>query len=161
MEQVDARPPLYLVRHGQSEWNARGLIQGQTAHPALTATGREQARSAAEQIRADLVPQRLAVGAITTSDLARAAQTAAILAAALGGRQRTDPRWREQYLGDLQGLTRSQARTLPPPSGRDIDVGESDAALRERMAAAVAALDRSTVHVVVSHRRALRQLAHA
>ena len=151
--------PLYLVRHGESVWNAQDLIQGHTAHPGLTAAGRDQAYRAAEQIGADLAARQLAVEIITTSDLARAAQTAAILAEVLGGRLRTDERLREQHLGELQGLTKAQARQLQERAGRDIDAGESDAALRARMVAAVADLDRGAVHVVVSHRRALRQVS--
>ncbi len=46
--------PLYLLRHGESEWNVRRLTQGQTAHPRLTDRGRGQIRYAAELIRADL-----------------------------------------------------------------------------------------------------------
>jgi probable phosphoglycerate mutase len=148
--------PLYLVRHGESEWNARELIQGQTVHPGLTAAGREQAYRAAERIRADLAGQQLAVAVITTSDLARAVQTAAALAEVLGGRLHTDVRLREQHLGQLQGMAKAQARQLQERG--DVDAGESDAALRERMVAAVADLDRTEVQVVVSHRRALRQL---
>ena len=150
--------PLYLVRHGESEWNARDLIQGQTAHPGLTAAGREQAWLAGERIRRDLAAQQLAVGGITTSDLARATQTAGILAEVLGGRVRADVRWREQHLGDLQGMTKAQARQRAGPHGPGIDAGESDGALRQRMAAAFEDLDPSAVQIVVSHRRALRQL---
>lgn len=152
------RRPVYLVRHGESVWNAQDLIQGQTAHPELTPAGRQQAIRAAERIAADLADRQLAVEVITTSDLARAAQTAAVLAEALGGQLRTDPRLREQHLGELQGLTKDQARRVQERAGRDVDAGESDAALRTRMAAAVADLDGCAVQVVVSHRRALRQL---
>ena len=42
---------LYLVRHGQSEGNARRLFFGHTDYP-LTALGREQARQAADKLRA-------------------------------------------------------------------------------------------------------------
>jgi broad specificity phosphatase PhoE len=46
--------PCCLVRHGQSEWNVLQLTQGQTVSPRLTGRGRDQARQAAELIRADL-----------------------------------------------------------------------------------------------------------
>src|SRR5690606_4931849 len=57
--------PLTLlpVRHGQSEWNAAGLMQGQTPHVPLTALGRTQAESAAEEL-AGLSP-----GVLISSDL--------------------------------------------------------------------------------------------
>ncbi|MCP5978323.1 histidine phosphatase family protein, partial [Klebsiella pneumoniae] len=38
---------VYLVRHGESEWNVSGVTQGQTAHPRLTVRGREQMVAAA------------------------------------------------------------------------------------------------------------------
>ena len=46
--------PVYLVRHGQSEWNVLRLTQGQTSHPRLTSLGREQAERAASLIGKDL-----------------------------------------------------------------------------------------------------------
>ena len=46
-----ARPlTLLLVRHGQSEWNAAGLLQGQTAHVPLTELGHAQAAAAAREL---------------------------------------------------------------------------------------------------------------
>ena len=50
----DVRHPVYLVRHGQSEWNVLRLTQGQTPHPRLTGLGREQAARAAELIASDM-----------------------------------------------------------------------------------------------------------
>ena len=45
---ITAMPhPVYLVRHGQSQWNLRRLTQGQTAHPPLTDLGRSQSAAAA------------------------------------------------------------------------------------------------------------------
>src|SRR3954471_231238 len=61
---------LLLVRHGQSEWNAAGRMQGQTEHVPLTELGHAQAARAAEEL-ADLRP-----GALVSSDLRRAVQTA-------------------------------------------------------------------------------------
>ena len=46
--------PVYVVRHGQSEWNVRRLTQGQTPHPPLTELGRRQSAAAAALIAADL-----------------------------------------------------------------------------------------------------------
>ena len=47
-----ARPlTLLLVRHGQTEWNALGLMQGQTAHIPLTDLGHAQASAAADGAR--------------------------------------------------------------------------------------------------------------
>jgi broad specificity phosphatase PhoE len=43
------RPPIYFVRHGETDWNVRGLIQGWTDTP-LNAHGHEQARAVARAL---------------------------------------------------------------------------------------------------------------
>lgn len=89
-----------LVRHGQSEWNADGRWQGQ-ADPPLTDLGRAQAHHAARSLGV--------VDAIVSSDLQRAAETAAILAGELGvGPVVLDPDLRERDAGEWSGLTRSE-----------------------------------------------------
>ncbi|HYO35107.1 MAG TPA: histidine phosphatase family protein [Geodermatophilus sp.] len=93
-----ARPlTLLLVRHGQSEWNAAGLMQGQTAHVPLTALGHEQARGAARELTGR------APGAMLSSDLRRAVQTAEHCARATGLPFTTTPALREQGYGVLEG----------------------------------------------------------
>jgi broad specificity phosphatase PhoE len=93
-----ARPlTLLLVRHGQSEWNAAGRMQGQTAHVPLTELGHAQAAAAAKELAA----QR--PGALLSSDLRRAVQTAEHCAAATGLPIRTSPALREQGYGLLEG----------------------------------------------------------
>jgi len=88
---------LLLVRHGQSEWNAERRMQGQTAHVPLTALGHEQAAAAAEQLA-----QRRP-GALISSDLRRAVQTAEHCARATGLELLTTPALREQAYGVLEG----------------------------------------------------------
>ncbi len=88
---------LLLVRHGQSTWNAAGLMQGQTAHVPLTELGHEQARGAAVEL-ATLRP-----GAMVASDLRRAVQTAEHCMATTGRRFTTTPALREQAYGALEG----------------------------------------------------------
>jgi probable phosphoglycerate mutase len=88
-----------LVRHGQSEWNADGRWQGQ-ADPPLTDLGRHQALHASRNLGV--------VDAIVTSDLQRAAETAAIIAQALGvGPIVLEPDLRERDAGEWSGLTRA------------------------------------------------------
>jgi broad specificity phosphatase PhoE len=88
-----------LIRHGQSEWNADGRWQGQ-ADPALTDLGRHQALHASRALGV--------VDAIASSDLQRAAETAAIISAELGvGPVVLDPDLRERHAGEWQGLTRA------------------------------------------------------
>jgi len=94
-----ARPvTLLLVRHGQSEWNAAGRMQGQTPHPPLTALGHAQAITAAQEL-AELRP-----GALISSDLTRAVQTAEHCAAATGLPIRFCRGLREQAYGVLEGM---------------------------------------------------------
>jgi probable phosphoglycerate mutase len=86
-----------MLRHGQSEWNARGKWQGQ-ADIDLTDLGREQARRAADKLGT--------FDAVVSSDLNRARLTAAIIADALGlGLLEADPRLRETHVGEWEGLT--------------------------------------------------------
>ena len=86
-----------LVRHGQSEWNAAGRMQGQTAHPVLTELGHEQAAAAARELAA------ARPGALISSDLVRAVQTAEHCARATGLPVETNPALREQAYGVLEG----------------------------------------------------------
>jgi probable phosphoglycerate mutase len=88
---------LRLVRHGQSRWNAAGVLQGQTAHVGLTELGRRQAWAVANHLAGH------AVDALVTSDLARAVQTADAVAAVTGLAVRRDRRLREQCHGVFEG----------------------------------------------------------
>ncbi|MCZ2817558.1 histidine phosphatase family protein [Modestobacter sp. VKM Ac-2984] len=93
---------LLLVRHGQSEWNAAGLMQGQTAHVPLTELGHQQAAQAAAEL-AVLTRDGGGPGALVSSDLHRAVQTAEHCAAATGLPLTTTPALREQGYGVLEG----------------------------------------------------------
>jgi 2,3-bisphosphoglycerate-dependent phosphoglycerate mutase len=92
-----AGPVLWLVRHGESTWNALGLAQGHCDQPRLTPLGVRQARYVASQLRGR------PIGALYASDLQRAVATAAPLAAALGLAITRDARLRERSLGILEG----------------------------------------------------------
>lgn len=96
-----------LLRHGRTEWNATGRFQGQLDSP-LDAIGRAQAEGAAVA----LLP--LQPDAIVSSDLSRATDTAAAVAAECGLEVTPDPRLREIDLGSWQGLTRAEARARFP-----------------------------------------------
>ena len=97
---LTATTRVLLVRHGQSEWNAISRWQGQ-ADPPLSNLGRRQAREAAQAIGA--------VDAVWSSDLQRAAETAAIISADIGvGPVVLDPDLRERDAGEYSGLTRAQ-----------------------------------------------------
>lgn len=98
-----ALPIVHFVRHGQSTWNLRQLVQGQQTEPALTSFGRLQARGAASALT-DVRARRL-----LTSDLIRAAQTAEIIGRAIALPPTATTLLREQGLGDLEGLTTREA----------------------------------------------------
>lgn len=70
-------PVTALVRHGETDWNRDGRLQGRTDVP-LNATGRAQAQALAEQLTGQ------GWAAITSSPLSRARETAQIIATELG-----------------------------------------------------------------------------
>jgi 2,3-bisphosphoglycerate-dependent phosphoglycerate mutase len=86
-----------LVRHGESTWNVRGLIQGQNDVAELTDTGREQARAVAKSLKS------LGFDRLVTSDLARARETAEIIGAELVLSPTADSLLRERCFGVLEG----------------------------------------------------------
>ena len=88
---------LLLVRHGQTDWNAAGLMQGQTPHVRLTEAGHAQAAMAARELAA------FGPGALFSSDLLRARETAEHCARATGLSVTTTPALREQGYGVLEG----------------------------------------------------------
>lgn len=87
---------LWLIRHGQTDWNLDGQIQGASDVP-LNATGLAQARILASRLRSETFD------AVYASDLARARVTAET--ALPGVAVRLDPRLREMSYGVLEGRT--------------------------------------------------------
>jgi 2,3-bisphosphoglycerate-dependent phosphoglycerate mutase len=111
---------LWLVRHGESTWNASGLVQGQACGPVLSAKGRREATRLPECLG------DIRVGAIYTSDLERARATAAIVGRALGVPLHINSVLRERSFGDAEGCP---LRELDPAvSGIELDrVVDADA----------------------------------
>jgi len=158
--------PVYLVRHGQSEWNVLRLTQGQTPHPPLTSIGREQARDAASAIAADLAANGHRAARVLSSDLTRAIETAGVIAEQLDLEVVSDARLREQDLGELEGKSYDDAwaaAELHDWSDPDLPIagGESLTQVRERMVAALSDLEPGAAHVLVSHGDSIRAaIAH-
>jgi broad specificity phosphatase PhoE len=89
---------LILVRHGETPWNVTLQYQGHVNVP-LNERGRDQARHTAARLA------RLGADALYTSDIARAAETAEIIGAALGLKPAPMPDLREIDVGNWEGLT--------------------------------------------------------
>ena len=86
----------YIIRHGQSEANAKGILQGSQIDTPLTELGRSQAQVTLSKLGTDNFD------AIYASPLLRAAQTATII----GGSDKTitfDPRLKEYDYGTWDG----------------------------------------------------------
>ena len=98
---------LILVRHGETEWNVQRRYQGQFNVP-LSSVGRKQA----ERIAQRLASQK--IDAIYASDLERAWETAAIIAAKHNLAVAPEPRLRELKFGVLEGLTFDEAQMQYP-----------------------------------------------
>ncbi|MFI9643836.1 histidine phosphatase family protein [Micromonospora sp. NPDC051925] len=110
---------LIIWRHGNTDWNAGGRVQGQTDVP-LNDLGRDQARVAAPLLAA------LRPDVVVASDLRRAADTAAALAQLTGHPVRPDARLRERHFGQWQGLALTEAAERFPAEYARWRAGDPD-----------------------------------
>ncbi|MFZ0342958.1 MAG: histidine phosphatase family protein [Gaiellaceae bacterium] len=137
---------LLLVRHGETDWNAEGRLQGHTDRP-LSDYGRGQARRLAGDLQGEEFE------AIYASDLARAHETAEILGERLGLPVVLDPDLREKDWGNWEGLTAVERDRVE-------FVGESTAAHAERTLGAlrrIAGRHPSGRVLVVTHGGSMRR----
>ena len=149
-------PRLVLWRHGRTEWNATGRFQGQL-DPPLDEHGRHQAAIAAPHLLAAGLPSDEMV--VVSSDLSRAAETAATLTALLGVPLRLDARLREHGMGLWEGLTRDEVAQRYPEQFADWTAGrpvrgrggEDPSEVSDRALAALMDLPPARVAVVVTH----------
>lgn len=151
---------IYLVRHGQTEFNAVGRWQGQVDSP-LTKLGRQQAERVGKVLCGLTDPDGTA---IFSSPLGRAKDTAAIIAAATATNDaiQLDPRLMEIGMGCWDGLTDYEI-DMEWPNARDgLDRhewffhspdGETYAVFADRLARAMAdiAAQPAAVKIIVSH----------
>ncbi|MFV0427287.1 MAG: histidine phosphatase family protein [Beutenbergiaceae bacterium] len=149
-----------LLRHGRTPWNVAARLQGQ-ADVDLDDVGKRQASEVAQAL-ATLEP-----AAIISSDLRRAIDTAAAVAAACGGQVRPDQRLRERAFGQWEGLTRAEIKAGWPQEfplwergGLPAGIGmESRAATGTRVAAAIneqaGELEPEQVLIAVTHGAAI------
>ncbi len=104
---LGASTRLVAIRHGETTWNAATRMQGQLDTP-LSARGRWQARQLGEALDDE------GIDAIVASDLQRARDTAAPLAARLGLPVTTDAGLRERTFGVFEGSTYAEIDTRWP-----------------------------------------------
>lgn len=91
---------IYVVRHGETEWNEKGLLQGHTDSP-LTNKGLKQGRGLAEK----LIDVKFDV--IFSSDLLRAKRTAEIIALERKLAVQATKALREQSFGKYEGSNKA------------------------------------------------------
>lgn len=152
-------PKVYFVRHGETDWNAQGRMQGQQNIP-LNATGRFQAERAG-RVLTRLVPQPETLDYLV-SPMLRTRETAEIMLRSIGIDPdicREEPRLKELTFGRWEGMTWKEVRAVDPglAAQRETDKwglvppggGESYAMLAERVGPIFRALERDTV--MISH----------
>ena len=127
-----------LLRHGQTDANATGVLQGHLPTP-LNALGLAQAQRLAGRV-ARHVPK---VTAVVSSDLRRATQTAGPVAAACGLTVEFDPAWRERGFGEFEGKHVGERATWRAAHGdTDPPGAESLASFRARVRLALESMPR-------------------
>ncbi|MCE0490493.1 2,3-diphosphoglycerate-dependent phosphoglycerate mutase GpmB [Pantoea sp. Mb-10] len=154
---------VYLVRHGETVWNAARRIQGQSDSP-LTEKGEQQAHQVGERVKS------LGITHVIASDLGRTRRTAEIIADACGCEVTLDARLRELDMGcleqrELDKLTAEEESwrkaLVDGTEGGRIPGGESMQELATRMHAALnalLALPEGSRPLLVSHGMALGAL---
>lgn len=157
---ASALPPaatLYFVRHGETDWNAQGRLQGQRDVP-LNDTGRRQASDVARHLRA-LAPAAHELP-FHVSPLGRTRETAELLREQIGlprAGYALEPRLAELSFGRWEGMTWKEVRARHPDAPKRVKRGwdyqppdgESYAMLAQRVSPWLATLQGDAV--IVSH----------
>lgn len=160
-----ALPTIYFLRHGETDWNAMGRLQGRLDIP-LNAKGREQAKRNGGLL-AELVESPLEVRFVA-SPLTRTRQTMRIAREAMGLPEEEfihDERLAEISFGDWEGKTWAEVKAEAPEAYEDraragyayrVPNGESYADVMERVISFLEDVREPTV--VVSHGGIMRCL---
>lgn len=158
---------LWLVRHGETDWNRERRLQGHTDIP-LNAVGRDQAAEAAQRLALVFAPGPRP--AIYTSDLSRAVETARAIGRALGVRPQVARKLREREFGLLEGKTFAELAATHPSEVAAYRRGAKDAipgsepyaTFEERALRALRAIARREERaVVVCHGGLIKVALHA
>ena len=151
---------IYLVRHGETEWNREKRLQGQQDSP-LTEKGREQARRIGLALRAVVGDPTRCM--IVASPLGRTLHTTEILTRALGLEEpeiHTDSRLKEIAFGTWEGMTFDEVAAVDPDTLRRRQVdswnvaspgGETFTAVERRVKAWLDELPADARAIVVAH----------
>ena len=142
---------LWLVRHGETDWNRDYLLQGWVDTP-LNSTGRDQARELADRLAG-----RTFTG-VWSSDLSRAVDTARLAF----GEPTRDAALRELDFGDIQGLNwqglaPQMRRKMIAFDGFAAPGGESNQQMKERVVKFLGGLA-DGVHLIFTHGGVIRML---
>lgn len=157
---MTTRPTVFYIRHGETDWNVGGRLQGRHDVP-LNARGREQARHCGGLLRDLFAREGRDAQAVdfVSSPLGRASETMRLARDAMGldpDAYRIDERLTEIAFGDWEGCTLAQLRTRDPQrlAAREHDKwrflppnGESYEMVSVRMRAWYEALERDVVAV--------------
>jgi broad specificity phosphatase PhoE len=104
---------IYLVRHGQTEWNVERRMQGRRESP-LTPHGERQAAAMGKLLAGLVAGDPPGTWRLVSSPLGRACQTAAFVAASLGLAVEIDERLAEIAFGDWEGRLREEVAPQHP-----------------------------------------------
>jgi probable phosphoglycerate mutase len=146
---------LYLCRHGQSQFNAQGILQGQL-ESALTDLGRQQAFELAHNAKQWNITQ------IFSSHLGRAKHTAQICGEVLqlqtqqlaGVEERHFGRWQGQGIKHISSFSDFQTHCYSQPTLKPNETAESTGEVRTRMSSALTMLATSNTQgniLLISH----------
>ena len=148
---------IIAIRHGETDWNLAGRVQGQMATAGLNAKGRWQAQQVAHALASE------SIQALYASDLLRAHETAQYIGQTTGLAVQTDAGLRERGFGLFEGKTFAESEVLWPELAlrwrkREPDFapadGESLLSFEERITKivhALAAINSGKQIVLVSH----------
>lgn len=157
---------IIFFRPGETDWNRQGRWQGWVASP-LNEQGKQQVAALAKFVR------HIGMGALYTSDLRRAMQTAEMLVQPLGFQPIPDERLRERGIGVWQGLTLEEMESWYPAEyaamladidGYRMQGGESRNDVRKRAMAALEDILAKATHETVgilSHTTAIKIMLSA